>query len=52
MNMYMTRRSSGDFVTEMPLCSTSAGSFFSARFTAFCTLTSAMFEGVPGRKTQ
>ena len=52
MNMYMTMRSSGLLRTVMPLCVTSIGSFGSARFTAFCTLTSAMLDGVPGRNTQ
>ena len=52
MNMYMTMRSSGLFFTVMPLWITSAGSFGSARLTAFCTFTSAMLEGVPGRKMQ
>ena len=52
MNMYMTMRSSGLLRTTMPLCVTSVGSFGSARLTAFCTLTRAILEGVPGRKTQ
>ena len=50
MNMYMTMRSSGLLRTTMPFCVTSLGSFGSARFTAFCTFTRAMLEGVPGRK--
>ena len=52
MNMYMTMRSSGAFFTVMPLWRTSEGSFGSARFTAFCTLTSAMSEFTPGRNVQ
>ena len=49
---YITMRSSGRFFTVMPFCVTSVGSFGSARFTAFCTFMSAMFEGVPGRNVQ
>ena len=52
MNLYMTMRSSGDFFTVIPFCTTSAGSFGSARLTAFCTFTSAMSELVPGRNVQ
>ena len=52
MNMYMTILSSGDFFTVMPFCTTSVGSFGSARLTAFCTFTSAMSELTPGRNTQ
>ena len=47
---YMTMRSSGRVFTVMPDFIVSAGSFCSARFTAFCTFTSAMFGSVPGRK--
>ena len=50
--MYWTSWSSGLFLTEMPFCTTSVGSFGSARFTAFCTFTSAMLDGVPGLNTQ
>ena len=52
MKQYMTRRSSGDFLTTTPLCVTSEGSLGSARLTAFCTFMSATLDGVPGRKTQ
>ncbi len=52
VNMYWTSWSSGLFLTEMPFCTTSVGSFGSARFTAFCTFTSAMLDGVPGLNTQ
>ena len=52
MNTYMTMRSSGRFLTVMPFCTTSVGSFGSARLTAFCTFMSATFDGVPGRNVQ
>ena len=52
MKQYMTILSSGRFFTVMPFCVTSVGSLGSARFTAFWTFISAMFDGVPGRKVQ
>ena len=47
MNTYIAMRSSGRFFTVMPFCTTSVGSFGSARLTAFCRFTRLMLGSVP-----
>ena len=47
MNAYIASVSELRFCTEIPCCFTTAGSFASARLTAFCRLTSAMSESAP-----